>query len=778
MLPAAQTTLQAPTRLTDRRLPNLSLCALAVALCSFALPHAASAQDLSRPVDTGPIAGAPATPPASTGDTEPVAFEANDVQYDQNAELVTATGNVVLRRRDESGQPQSVRADKVTWNRKTGKILADGNVRMVDQDGNQLYTAQVELTDQLKTGMMENLLLVIREGGRLAALKGERIANGDVILNQAAYTGCEVTDEDNCPKKPTWRIIAKQVIYSDEQKRVRFKDARIELFGVVQIPLLGLTISTDGKSVSGFLVPDIKSSPSNGIEIAQSYYWKIAENRDLTGTLSAFTRAAPMAAMQYRALTDKGAYQITGYATSSSKIPITDGTDTEIANGTRAFRGYIFANGRFQLDDNWSVTASIRRATDRTFLRRYDISRDDRLRSMVDLERIDQDSYFSLAGYATQTMVADRTQGQIPVALPVLDYRRRIDDPLLGGKFEIQVNSLGISRTDGQDTQRAFASGQWSLRRLTQWGQEITLTGLVRGDAYHSDDNEATTTALYRGLPGWQGRAVATAAVDVKWALVGQAFGGTQVLTPRIQLVATPRTNNFDIPNEDSRALELDTGNLFALNRFPGYDRIEDGVRVTYGFDWQFEAARWRVKTTVGQSVRLTKAASVIPDGTGIAGKASDIVGRTEIRYRDFINFIHRFRVDKDTLAVRRNEFDAVIGNTRSYLEVGYTKLNRNISPDIEDLQDREELRAAGRLAFAKYWSMFGSAVVNMTSRQEDTINGSNGFQPLRTRVGVGYEDDCLQISVTWRRDYVALGDVRSGNSFALNFSLKNVGNH
>ena len=55
------------------------------------------------------------------------------------------------------------------------------------------------------------------------------------------------------------------------------------------------------------------------------------------------------------------------------------------------FRGYLQANGKFQIDPNWSINASGRLASDRTFLRRYDISRDDRLRSMIDLERIGWD---------------------------------------------------------------------------------------------------------------------------------------------------------------------------------------------------------------------------------------------------------------------------------------------------------------------------------------------------------------------------------------------------
>ncbi|WP_395332356.1 LPS-assembly protein LptD [Novosphingobium sp. BL-8H] len=767
MLPAAQTLLHA----RKLRLLSLPLPLLAVGIASISLPCTASAQDLTRPVDTTPIQGAPPAPPAETADQVPVAFEADTVEYDQNGETVTAKGNVVLRK-----DKQSVRADTVTWNRNTGQIVGTGNVRLVDQNGNQLFTEQVELTDELKTGAMENLLLVLREGARLAANKGERLANGDVVLHHAAYTGCAVADDSGCPKSPTWSVLAKTVVYSEEKSLVRFSDARLELFGKVQIPLLGLTVSTNGGAVSGFLVPDIKSSPSNGIEVAQSYYWKIAPNRDLTGTVHVFTKSAPMASFEYRALTDLGAYQITGYATSSNRISIDD-TNPD-PNRQRAFRGYLFANGKFQLDDAWSVTASIRRATDRTFLRRYDISRDDRLRSSVEVERIDQDSYFSFAGYTTQTMRSGQDQGLMPVALPVIDYRRRIDDPLLGGKFELEANTMGISRKEGQDTQRAFASAQWSLRKVTSMGQELVLTGLLRGDVYHSDENDTTTTLLYRGESGWQGRVIALAAADVKWPLVGQVFGGTQVLTPRIQLVATPHIRNLEIPNEDSRAIELEDTNLFSLNRFPGYDRFEDGVRFTYGFDWTFERPRWRIKSTMGQSIRLSNEEQILPDGTGLADKVSDFVGRTEVRYRNFVSVIHRFRLDKDTLAWRRNEFDLSLGSNQTYFEMGYAKLDRNISNMIEDLQDREEVRAAGRVAFANYWSMFGSAVVNLTDKSEDPTNGSDGFQPLRTRLGFAYEDDCLEIALTWRRDYVSNGDARKGNSFQLHFALKNIGVH
>ncbi len=759
MAPGPQTDLQAISRRLQALRPGL----LAGLLSAFAAPLPALAQ--SAAPEPGVTAATPPEP--DTTPARAIAFEASTVSYDSDSDTVIAEGDVVLRSDD-----QSVRADAVSWNRTSGEIVATGNVRAVDEDGNQLFTDRIELTDELKAGAMSNLLLAFREGGRLAANEGRRSETGDIVLDRAAYTGCPVVDENGCDKTPSWRVTARRVFYDAEAKTVRFEGAYLELFGRRVLPLPGLSIRSDGGASSGFLIPDFGLTTTNGVEVVGSYYWRIADNRDLLLSSYVYTDAAPMVSGEYRALTGSGAYQVTGFLTYGTRIPL----NATVPTTERDMRGYLFANGRFQLDSNWSVTGSVRVASDRTFLRRYDITRDDRLRSMIDVERIDDNSYLTMAGWATQALLVPTPQGLVPIALPVVDYRYRLEDPLLGGRVELQANSLAITRTSGQDTQRAFARAQWSLRRITGFGQELTVTALLRGDVYHSDENGTTATATYRGNAGWEARGIAIAAVDMKWPLVGSFLGGTQVLTPRVQLVASPPINNLDIPNEDSRAIDLEDSNLFALNRFPGYDRVEDGVRVTYGVDWETEFPGWRIKANIGQSYRVTDKPSLFPDGTGLTEEFSDFVGRTEVRFRDFLRFRHRYRVDKDSFAVRRNDIDATIGTDETYLELGYLRLNRDIDLASEDLQDREELRAAGRVAFADYWSVFGSAVVNLTNREEDPSFTADGFKPLRTRLGLAYADDCLEFGFTWRRDYASLADARRGDSFHIYFALRNLG--
>lgn len=739
----------------------------------------APGQTTRAPVPAVPAPAVPAlavidTPDSPPGPGETVRFEADKVTYDDNANLVTATGSVVLRR-----AAQTVRADAVTWNRKTGQIVGTGNIRFVDEDGDVLYTDRIELTDEFKAGATQDLLLVLREGGRLAARSTTRDNAGDMVLHDAVYSGCDVVDADGCPRRPSWEITAVRVTYRASDKRVKYYGAKLRVFGVPLLPLPGLGHTADFRAESGLLIPDFKLTSSNGAQLNETYYWRLDNNRDLALTGTLFSNALPMISGKYRQLTERGAYQVTGYLTRSRQTNATSlatGTNATNGDGQYDLRGYIEANGRFQFGDNWSLTGYGRYVSDRTFLRRYDLSTDDRLRSSINLERIDADSYFSLAGWAVQAIRATDVQGQVPFALPSLEYRRRLAVPRIGGKLELEINSLALSRSAGQNTQRALARAQWDLSTVTAGGQEITFTTLLRGDIYHSDKNTLTANTLYQGLPGWEARGIATAAVDIKWPLIGTAFGGTQVLTPRVQIVATPHIRNLAIPDEDSRSVELEDSNLFALNRYPGYDRVEDGVRVTYGLDWRLDLPGWRVSTTVGQSYRLSDQGQLVPDGTGLAARASDIVGRTELRFRDVVKLTHRFQLDKSNFQLRRNEFDLTVGGHRTYVELGYLALNRNIPATYEDLQDRKELRLSARAAFAHYWSVFGSGVANLTTKADDPVNGSNGFEVLRHRLGFAYTDGCLDLAFTWRRDYVTTGDAVRGNSYLLSLSLRNIG--
>ncbi|MEO8175288.1 MAG: LPS assembly protein LptD [Sphingomicrobium sp.] len=724
---------------------------------------------MNQPSDSAqPSAGQPAAPDASA---EPdIEFSADQVTYDTDHEMVTASGAVRMSR-----EGNYLAADQVFWDRKSGEVRAIGNVVVIDPRGDKLVGDNVVLTDTLRDGSIENLLVVLDTGGRIAAARGKRTGNV-TTLDNAIYSPCPVTTPAGCPHNPSWSITAARVIHDPVKNRVRFEGGRLQLFGVTLplLPVFSIGTGSDGGDVSGWLIPNFSLSSRNGLELAAPYYQRFSHSRDLLMTPHLYSGTWPALEARYRELNRLGAFQIGGLATYGT---IDDPDQNDSTPQTRkGFRGYLEGNGKFQLTPLWSVTTSFRVASDKTVTQRYDITRDDRLRSFINAERISPDSYISIAGWAFQGLRVDDVQGRIPIALPAIDARFRFATPIIDGDVEVQANSLSILRIDGQDTQRAFVSGRWDIRRLTTLGQQLLFTAFARGDVYHTVGSATTEVPIYRGTEGWHMRGIGALAAEAQWPLIGGAFGGIQRLVPRVQVVLTPPTPNLSIPNEDARAVDLEDSNLFALNRFPGYDRWEDGSRITYGVDWSLDRPNLSITTNIGQSYRIVRHPGIFPEGTGLSDRFSDIVGRTRVRFGRLIDLTHRYRVDKNSLAVRRNEVDLTVGTEQTYAQIGYLKLNRDISPDIEDLRDKEELRFAGRVKFARYWSLFGATVLDLTGRAEDPLSLADGFQPVRQRLGIAYEDECLELGLSWRRDYERIGDFRKGSTFSLRMALKGLG--
>lgn len=741
-----------------------------------------SGPDLPGPVLSGPDLSGPYLPAPdpelpiprdgggiiAPGDT--IGFEADDLSYDETAQIVTARGTVRLDR-----DAWKLSADAIEWNRTTGVVVATGNVVSVDPEGNQAFGDRVELSDSLRDGAIDNILVVLNDGGRLAATRGQR-ASQILTLRRALYSPCAVVDDKGCPHAPVWQVKALRITYNREKHRLFYRDASLEMFG---LPVLYLPAfshpDNEARRASGLLLPKIEIQRQLGLGVGIPYHFAIAPDRDATITPHFYSGENPALQLSARRLFRDGPVQVDTFFTYAQLTEFAEDGVTEIDRGTR-FRGYLAARGQLQHTPEWRSRFSVRLTTDDTFNRRYGLDFDDTLRSTYALERLTPTSFLSISGWAFQGLRSTDRGGELPFVLPLVEYDWRPTEAVLGGRLRFGANSMNLFRTDGQSVQRALAFGRWDRSLITPLGQRVTGTAMLRGDLYNVIDPDKATLPQYAGESGIQGRIVPMAAVDVEWPFAGPAFGGTQTITPRLQLVAAPANLNDGIPNEDSRAIELEDLSLFDLNRFPGFDRVEGGTRLTYGVHYALDRPGWALRSEIGQSVRLAGSGNEFPDGTGLSDAVSDFVGRSNLKIGRLFEITHRFRVDRNSLAVRRNEIDVAVGTRRTYATVGYIKFNRNIS--LEDLEDRAELRVGGRVAFARFWSAFGSGIVDLTTQKDNPNAGAeaDGFRPIRHRIGVEYEDECFRIGVSWRRDYVGDRDFRAGNTFLLTLAFKTLG--
>jgi LPS-assembly protein len=214
-----------------------------------------------------------------------------------------------------NSEGNNLRADRVIWNRRSDEVRAEGNVRLVTPEGDVAYGDSVILTDAMRDAVAENLLLVLEDGGRLAATRAER-KNGYTTLYRAAYSPCAVTNEDGCPKDPTWQITAVRVIHDPFRNRIRYEGAGLSVFGtrLIGLPWLSHPDGSGGGG-SGLLVPDVRFSQSNGLEVSVPYYLRLGPDRDATITPHLYSQVLPMLEGRYRQVVDRGAFQVAGYLT-------------------------------------------------------------------------------------------------------------------------------------------------------------------------------------------------------------------------------------------------------------------------------------------------------------------------------------------------------------------------------------------------------------------------------------------------------------------------------
>ena len=155
-----------------------------------------------------------------------VLLEADSISYDEEMLEVVATGDVSISMGDST-----VLADKVTYNRRTDQVSAVGNVVLLSTDGNVTFSQSMELTGDLKSGTIEAIKILFVDGSRLAANGGTMTRNGRREVSKAVYSPCPI-----CPgsasRNPLWQIKAVNVVHDRSLRRIFYKDAFLEVFGL------------------------------------------------------------------------------------------------------------------------------------------------------------------------------------------------------------------------------------------------------------------------------------------------------------------------------------------------------------------------------------------------------------------------------------------------------------------------------------------------------------------------------------------------------------------
>ena len=764
-------------------------CCLAVGIACVAAPRPGDAQsgvpDYATqlpgasgyiPAQPEPIPGAPpaaaSTPAAGTAPPllkgsdaapinrdQPVAFTADNFEYDRASGIVTATGHVEAWQNDHI-----LRADKLTFDRNTNVAAAEGHVVLVEPDGQVLFSDYAELTQGMREGVLKDMRTLLAQNGKLAA-NGARRTDGQLNeLTHAVYTTCNLCKE-NPSKAPLWQLRAYSAVQDVENKRIEYEDATLDVLG---IPVLYLPFFShpdpSERRASGFLTPNFGSNTHLGAFVDTPYFWAIDPQRDLTIHPLITTTFGPQLSGEYRQRFNDGFFRINAGAAYD-----------------KGLQAYVFASGRFNYDETWRYGFDVNRTTSTDYLRDFQVQNySSVLSSSAYIEGFGVGAYTRLSVNAYQGATTTVDQSKLPYALPRYEYSFFGEPDALGGRLRVDTTDFNIVREVGNNTQRAAVSLEW----------DRPFTGIL-GELYkvilHSDAAVYTATDLNQQptyatkISTETVRAQPTIGVEFHWPFmrVGESTG-SQTIEPIVQLLGSPNTGRFlrsNVPNEDSLDLDFSDANLFSINRFPGLDRTEGGARANVGVHAVWAIGGGTVDGLVGQSYREHVDDS-LPLLSGLNRRASDVVARVTIAPSSYLDLTARTRVDPRNGNINFADGIVSAGVPKLRLTTGY--LYSNTNPYFLYDQSPSTVQPTG------YPSSY------FTPRNEVTVGASSQFTDykfsgyvkrdlqLSKLVAIGaratYENECLIFDVNAYKRYTQINNDTGSTTILFEITLKSIG--
>ncbi|HXC54421.1 MAG TPA: LPS assembly protein LptD [Rhizomicrobium sp.] len=672
-----------------------------------------------------------------------VLLQADEMDYDVDAHVVTARGHVEI---DSEGR--ILLAEQVVYDQIHDTTVASGHVSLTDEKGNVAFADHVTLTDKMRDGVLRSFAALIGKNGRLVAASATRSQGRFIEAFDGAYTPCKICNQPG-QRTPVWQVRADHVLYDQTRHRIVFHDAVFEFFDVPVFysPYLREP-DPSVRYASGLLTPDIGNSTSIGYFLRLPIYIALSPQNDATITPMVSTRGGEVLAGEYRERWENGGMWLQG--------SIADNPDGGLSGKDNQFYSSLFGSGRIPISTTWRAGFDAELTSNDTYLKRYDFSQLDRLVNDLFVEGTGGRTRFAVTGYFFQGLRATDNSGVIPFALPLVEFNFIPVDKWLGGQFRFDVSSIALTRNVGEDDQRLTGEARMRWPTVLPGGQLLTFQMDARGDVYHVSDVLTPGSGdkfISRGVP--------YAALDWRWPFISSAGQGRALIVePIAQFVLQPYGGNpAGIPNEDSAAFELDENNILSFDQLPGNDLVESGPRANFGIHARAVFPSGSLDAVLGQTYRL-KPDPIFGTDSGQHGTSSDIVGRVSVKFLPYIDLTDRIDIDRDNGTVRRQEFYVTGEYGRSTLQVSYVQLPAELT--TLGLGQREEINAQADVNFYQNWQAFGAL-------RRDLLAG----QMLDTELGLGYEDECLGVSLAYRRKFTTDRDLPPSTSIILRFTLK-----
>ncbi|MCO6381674.1 LPS-assembly protein LptD [Oceanicola sp. 502str15] len=658
-----------------------------------------------------------------------------------------ATGNVEVLQ-----GTTRLTARQIIYDQSTNMLVIDGPIALTDGPDTVILASDAALSTDLRNGLLRSARMVLNQQLQLAAAEINRVNGRYTQLYKTVASTCQV-----CGKRPVplWQIRAKRIIHDEQERQLYFDGARFEVAGVpvMYLPRLRLPDPTL-KRATGFLSPTFRSTDKLGFGVKIPYFITLGDHADLTLTPYLSTNSTRTLEFRARRAFRAGTLSFEGAV-----------SEDDIREGE--LRSYAFVAGQFDVGRGYALNFDIETVSDTGYLLDYGYSDKDRLDSAVEIARTRRDENFRANITAYRSLRDGESNETQPTITADLHWEKRFTPALIGGsagftfdlhhhyrRSDLAFDSADADLiVDGRDVTRASARLDWRRDWLLGNGMMIGALGALNFDHTSISDDAAYSESEFVVTP--------QAAVELRWPFIRRSAFATHILEPIVQLAWTPESD-VALPNDESTLLELDEGNLFSLDRFPGGDVYERGLRANLGLRWtRFDADGWTLGVTLGRIIRADDLGQ-FTGYPGLEGTKSDWLAAVQLQLPNRLTLTNRALFD-DNFSFAKNELRASWSTDRLSLAGSYIWMESN------PLEDRP--LDVNELTLDTAWQVDDNWLLSLDWRYDVEQD-----RAAEATFGIEWRNECVEVDLAVSRRFTSSAAVDPTTDIALQVSLSGFG--
>ena len=687
--------------------------------------------------------------PAGAQDGSDIAFEADTITVEQENGVMIATGNVKVTQ-----QGDELIADQITYNQLTGEARATGSVRLTTKDGTSHISEEMILDENFTHAVATPLVSTLADGSRFSAQTGDHRQEQRTVFGRSVFSPCNC--DYDAGESPIWDLRSTQSEHNIETQTITHQNVRMHIFGlpVFYFPVLAHPDATVRRR-SGLLTPSVSYSNDNGLTLTTPYYQVISPTQDIEFQPTNFQFRGQGLKTIYRQHWDQAEINASIY-----------GARLETFKEKREQVGAIDASFKSRVGSGWTVDSRLYRASQDTFLRRYRYDSTQTLKSHITATKLNNERFYQVTMSDVQGLREEDTQDTEPTILPSIYYSKITKGPYRDQIVRRELTALQVDNDEGHELVR-WTALLGTERTYSYGGHILTASGDLLAsyhDVQKTDDNTDKLSTF------GQGNAIVSA--EWKYPLgvhYGEGLGSTAILTPRVKTIVIDGSDRTDeLPNRDAADFRLDEANLFLNNRFQGRDFILPGTHIAAGLSGV--TSNTILGDVTGFGGVSYKAQGKTPAGLTISGREdySDYVASLSIATPYNLNLSWSGRADYEELELHesRSSLDFASGNTEFGIE--HTQIAQAYFEAAEDDKEDAKIRFAQRLP--NDIQLVAEQIWDLSSGQ------TRRDQSVLSAIWTGGFQDCVTISLDYKRDPYADRDIKRVNELQLKFSFKYLG--